>query len=101
MRLYVSGPITHMPELNKPVFTAVSASLRSVGHQVVNPHEIGEQMLPWESYLRAALIAMLTGADAIALLSGWERSRGATLEHHVATTLGWEVRPWTDWLDSP
>ena len=101
MRLYVSGPITHMPELNKPVFTAVSASLRGAGHQVVNPHEIGapsEQMLPWESYLRAALVAMLLGADAIALLSGWERSRGATLEHHVATVLGWEVRPWTDWL---
>ena len=100
MRLYISGPI----ERNKPVFAAVSVSLRNAGHQVVNPHEIGapsEQMLPWEGYLRAALIAMLTGADAIALLSGWERSRGATLEHHVATALGWEVRPWTDWLDSP
>ena len=97
MRLYVSGPT----ELDKPVFTAVSASLRGAGHQVVNPHEIGvpsEQMLPWENYLRAALVAMLLGADAIALLSGWERSRGATLEHHVAFTLGWEVRPWTEWL---
>ena len=97
MRLYVSGST----ERNKPVFTAVSASLRGAGHQVVNPHETNEQMLPWESYLLANIIAMLTGADAIALLSGWERSRGATLEHHVATALGWEVRSWTDWLDSP
>ena len=97
MRLYVSGPI----ELNKPVFTAVSVSLRNAGHTITNPHETGEQGLPWESYLRADIVAMLLGADAIALLSGWERSRGATLEHHVATALGWEVRPWTDWLDSP
>ena len=81
--------------------TVWTASLRNAVHTVTNPHETGEQMLLWESYLRADIVAMLTGADAIALLSGWERSRGATLEHHVATTLGWEVRPWTDWLDSP
>ena len=101
MRIYVSGPITGIRDLNKPVFAAVSASLRGAGHTVLNPHEIGEpseQGLSWESYLRADLVAMLTGADAIALLSGWERSRGPALEHHVAFTLGWEVRPWTDWL---
>ena len=101
MRLYVSGPITGLPKLNKPVFASAATRLRGAGHTVINPHEIGapsEQMLPWESYLRADLVAMLTGADALALLSGWERSRGAALEHHVATALGWEVRSWTDWL---
>lgn len=101
MRLYVSGPITNMPELNKPVFASASARLRDAGHTVINPHEIGdpsELLLTWESYLRADLAFMLTGADALALLSGWEHSRGATLERHVATALRWEVRPWTDWL---
>ena len=95
MRLYVSGPVTNMPERNKPVFASASARLRNAGHTVINPHEIGEQLLLWES---TDLPFMLTGADALALLSGWERSRGATLEHHIAFTLGWEVRPWTDWL---
>ena len=101
MRLYVSGPITDMPGLNKPMFSSVSARLRNAGHTVINPHEIGEpseQMLTWESYLRADLAFMLTGADALALLPGWKLSRGATLEHHVASALRWEIRHWTDWL---
>lgn len=113
MRLYISGPITGKPDLNKPLFTAAEAALRSVGHQVLNPHGVcttlgphickypchpSEELLPWEDYLRADLIAMLHTADGLAMLPDWESSRGAQLERHVATALGWEVKDWTDWL---
>lgn len=102
MTIYISGPITGLPRLNKPAFAHAAEMLRLAGHAVLNPHEIGEpseDLLPWESYLRADLIAMLQQADRIALLPGWELSRGARLEYHVATALGWEVRPWKHWLD--
>lgn len=113
MRLYISGPITGYPDLNKPLFTAAEAALSSVGHTVLNPHRVctiitahsckgpchpSEELLPWEDYLRADLISMLHMADGLAMLPGWEASRGAQLERHVAEALGWEVRDWTDWL---
>ena len=113
MRLYLSGPITGLPDLNKPVFEAATKALVAVGHQVLNPHVVctimsshnckgpctpSEDLLPWADYLRADLASMLYDCDALAMLPGWENSRGAQLEHHVATALGWEIRPWTEWL---
>ena len=104
MKLYLSGPITGIPDLNKPAFNQAAQSLRAVGHEVINPHEIGQPsdlMLPWEEYLRDDLIAMLQGAEALALLPHWTDSRGARLERHVANALGWEARTWEDWLFHP
>lgn len=114
MRLYVSGPITGLPDLNKPEFERVTKELLAAGHEfVINPHTVctiipahecqgpctpSELMLPWADYLRSDLIAMLTGADALAMLDGWVNSKGAVLERQVAEGLGWEVRPWEEWL---
>lgn len=35
---------------------------------------------------------------AIAMLDGWEQSRGARIEHNLAKALGIECRPWMEWL---
>lgn len=113
MRLYVSGPITGLADLNKPAFEEATEKLRAAGHVVLNPHVVctlleqhdclqpctpSEMLLPWADYLRADLVAMLQSADALAMLPGWPDSRGATLEFQVATSLGWEVKDWEDWL---
>lgn len=101
MRLYISGPITGLDDLNKPAFAEAAQQLRAAGHVAINPHDVGqasELLLPWEEYLKADLVAMLLMADALALLPGWVNSRGALLEHHIADALGWEVRPWEEWL---
>ena len=101
MNLYLSGPITGIPNLNKEAFSSAAAALRAAGHQVINPHEIGqpsELLLPWADYLRADLLAMLHDAQAVALLPHWTDSRGARLEWHIANALGWEAKPWKDWI---
>jgi len=36
-------------------------------------------------------ITELVKYEAIAMLPGWQLSRGATLEHHIATQLGLKV----------
>ena len=114
MRLYLSGPITGLPDYNKPAFAEATAKLEAHGHIVLNPHTVcvdlsahscqlpctpSELELPWADYLRADLVAMLTKCDALAMLPGWENSRGASLEAYIAKQLGWEVDHWENWLD--
>ncbi len=93
MKVYVTGPMTGLPEYNYPAFHAAAASLRAAGYEVLSPAENGMPLgLPWEDYLRAD-IRMLLDCDAIVRLPGWEASRGATLEVHIATSLGMTLLP--------
>lgn len=91
MRIYIAGPMTGYEDLNFPAFHAESARLRGLGYEVVNPAEINpDPNAEWIDCMRADLRELLDCA-AIALLPGWEKSRGASLEHHVASSLGMHV----------
>lgn len=43
MRIYISGPMTGKPRLNRHAFDAAAARLREQGHFVINPHRVSEQ----------------------------------------------------------
>jgi hypothetical protein len=91
MRIYIAGPMTGIDELNFPAFHAAAARLRALGHEVVNPAEINpDPGASWQTCMHADLAQLVT-CDAIALLPGWEGSRGAELERHVAYALGMHV----------
>ena len=91
MKVYISGPMTGYEAFNYPAFHEAAAFWRSCGYEVVSPAELNPDTGgQWEDYLRADLRALLD-CDAIALLTGWEASRGASLELHVAKALGMEV----------
>lgn len=90
-RIYISGPMSGLPALNFPAFHAEAARLRAMGHDVVNPAEINvPHPGTWQAAMRADIAALVT-CDSILLLPGWEASRGATLELHIAQQLGMEV----------
>lgn len=97
-RIYLSGPMTGLPALNFPAFHQAAKALREAGADVANPAEI-EALEPgvWESCMRADIKA-LCDCDAIALLPGWEASRGAHLEVHIGHRLGLEIKPLADFL---
>lgn len=77
--------------MNFPAFHAEAARLRAAGHEVVNPAEVNpDPAAVWADCMRADIRELVT-CDSIALLTGWEKSRGATLEHHIATSLGMTV----------
>ncbi len=96
MRVYLSGPMTGLPELNFPAFHAAAAALRAKGLEVVNPAEINPNAdKTWEQCMRADIKA-LCDCDALVMLPGWERSRGAHLEVHVAHRLGMQILPVAD-----
>ena len=88
-RIYISGPMTGHDDHNFPAFHAAAKRFRQTGWEVANPAENfdGRTDLPREAYLRADMV-MLAQCDAIAMLPGWEDSRGATLEYTVARELG-------------
>ena len=87
-RIYIAGPMSNMPSLNFPAFHAEAARLRGLGYEVVNPAEVNpDPTAGWHACMRAD-IAQLVTCDAVRLLDGWESSRGASLEAHIAHALG-------------
>lgn len=99
--LYVAGPMTGLPEKNLPAFHAAEAALRAVGYEVINParHDELSPGLDWLGYMRVSLADMLK-ADALAMLPGWHKSRGAGVEYDLAQGLGMRAHPLDLWLKS-
>jgi len=103
MRVYLAGPMTGYSEFNYPAFNTKAAELREQGLEVFNPAESfnGDSSLGREVYMRKDLEEILK-CDAIYLLKGWEKSRGATLERLIAVELALEIlNPETPATDEP
>jgi len=113
MKVYLAGPMRGIPYFNFPAFNKAAEALRAAGHIVFNPAErdnehhgtdisagnvAGDEGLAEKQHgfsLRDALGADLAWicahAEAIALLPGWERSKGAKAERATADALGLSV----------
>lgn len=113
MKIYIAGPMRGIAFFNFPAFNKAAAYLRERGHTVFNPAErdnerhgvdissgntAGCELLAAKQHgfnLREALHDDLTficrEADAIALLPGWEKSKGANAEYATAIALGLEI----------
>ena len=104
-RLYLIGPVTGKPNDNRETFRAVRAILRKDGYECDCPHHYIEQGTEWGKAMRTSIRQMLANDgqstsplyDGIAMLDGWERSRGAKIEHDIAEALGMPC-PWREWL---
>jgi hypothetical protein len=91
MKLYLAGPMTGYLDLNFPAFHAEAARLRALGFEIVNPAELNEgNDGDWLACMRVD-IAHAVYCDGIALLPGWEQSRGALIEHNLIRDLGLRV----------
>lgn len=113
MKVYLAGPMRGIPNFNFPAFFAAEDKLVASGHSVFNPArrdndahgtdisagnaEGCEEKAAKEHgfNLREALgadLAFICGeAEAIALLPGWEKSKGVAAEKATADALGLEV----------
>lgn len=92
MRYYLSGPMTGLPNFNYSTFNNIARILRRAELDIVNPAENfeGKDDLPREHYMRTDVQHLLE-CDAIILIEGWERSKGAKLELEIAHQLGLEI----------
>jgi hypothetical protein len=95
-KVYISGGIQGIAD-HREIFKRAEITLIKNGSEVVNPCETPQEFCncltvehTWECFLRNDIIELLK-CDAIFMLPGWEKSRGARLEHFVALQCGLEV----------
>jgi hypothetical protein len=113
MKVYIAGPMRGIPEFNFPAFFAAEDYLKEQGHVCFNParrdndrhgadlskgNATGDEAVAAAQHgfsLREALrddtqwISM--EAEAIALLPGWQNSKGARAEKALAEALNLEI----------
>lgn len=97
MRVYIASAMTGYPQFNWPAFFEAEAILEALGHEVRNPARMGHiEGGSWSDYLKRDLRNVLE-VDAVCVLPGWDTSKGARLEVHVALELGLRVLPLSVW----
>lgn len=102
LKLYIAGPMSGMENFNYEAFNLAAADLRLSGYEVLNPADsesenTSGELQPWHWYMRKGITKLML-CDAIALLDGWEQSKGATIEVNLAYNLGYEIRHVDAWL---
>lgn len=94
--VYLSGPMTGLPDFNFPAFEEATAALRAIGVVVLSPHEHDleggfDPSSEGEDFdLRAALewdVAAVIRSDAVVVLPGWQSSPGCTVEVAIAAAM--------------
>ena len=92
------------PDHNLAGFKFAADRLRSEGHEVFNPGEHGEETLLKakpelkhdrehfrKPVIRKDVLYIIDEADTIAFLPGWERGRGARVEHALGVYLDFRM----------
>lgn len=86
--IYVSGPMSNLPNHNHDEFNRWARILRDRGHQVINPAENdgGSIDKSWHFYMELDINNILM-VELVVVLPGWEHSTGARLELAIAQAL--------------
>src|SRR5690606_15760786 len=86
--IYIAGPVSGQPNLNREAFYEADRALKSKGFITRNPHEFcadiqsGDPQDP--RFYRRGFEVLTRDCTDVLLLDGWQYSTGATQEFHVA-----------------
>lgn len=106
MKIYIAGSISDGGSLpiaiqakRRQAFDDAEVAINALdGYEAINPMRRGvDENKSWLDYMRDSL-RDIAEADAVALLPGWERSRGARVEYDLAAALGLDVHLLEAWL---
>lgn len=105
--LYIIGPVAGKPNDNKEAFVSARRALKADGYLCAIPHDYINEGTDWGTAMRISITAMLSmehgiknkpAFDGVAMLDGWEESKGAKIEKQLAEALGIPCRPWREYL---
>ena len=86
--IFISGKVTGDPYY-RGKFRLAETKLKAKGYVVLNPAYLPKGLNTAKSM--AICLNMLSYADCVYMLSNWEESRGATIEHEFASYSGKEI----------
>lgn len=110
-RVYISGPVTGIPNYRDP-FDKEEGALREAGNDVFNPANLPmpapDLLVEWEEegkllndpdtqkrnlwqYFMRICVGQIPLCDEMRMLPHWERSKGAVWEHRIAQMLGLRI----------
>lgn len=86
--IYIAGPISGQPDLNREAFAEADEILKRKGFITRNPHQFCADIHATEpndpSYYRRGIRVLADECTDLLLLPGWEQSKGAYIEFNVA-----------------
>ena len=84
MKIYISGPITNVLDY-KEKFERAEQNLKAKypNAEIINPTVLDKLPLEYDEYMKLDL-ALLDMCDAIYMMNGWEKSKGACIEYGYA-----------------
>ena len=91
--VYLSGPMTGLPDYNRAAFNLRAEALRAAGYSVKNPADISVTHgtdKSYEFYFKRSLRMMLD-ADVVYVFGDTTQSRGVEMELQVAKMTGMQV----------
>jgi len=91
VKIYLSGPMSGIPEFNAPAFAHYAQKYRDLGHEVVSPPELDKEAndVDYESCIKRDMRVLVdAGIEALYMLPGWQKSKGANLEKLLAELTG-------------
>jgi nucleoside 2-deoxyribosyltransferase len=107
--VYIAGPMTGIPEHNAPAFDRAEIDLIERGFVVISPVQMDREDgisleaeaasngdWDWARALARDIRVVICEVDAIVVLPGWTKSRGAFLETEAAYALGKPVLRYPD-----
>jgi nucleoside 2-deoxyribosyltransferase len=98
-KVYLAGPMSGYDANNFPAFDRARDRLKALGHEVLSPADLSRAAgvsddgtvvpdgMGYSEFMRQDIDAVFE-ADMLFMLQGWERSRGAKVEHALADLLG-------------
>lgn len=99
-KVFISGPMTGLPEWNKPAFDEAEKLLRKAGFTVFNPCCLLAIGNGWSDQDIAAIdLTVLGRCNYIYQLDGWSKSKGASAEWQAALWMGLKTinKEWLEW----